>query len=533
MSEETIQRLSRRAASRIRDGFTPESIIADTLNIQHEIDAKAHAAEVEKLTKERDEARKRVASLQVLDEDVKNLRVEVTEHCAIIRGLRTDIERLRRELAAAIAERDEHQAGRKKNFELIQKLLKHNSVLRDDIYTRNAQVLGLQQERDKLRQRVGELETGMEVAWGVIANASKGNWHHESEDWQDAAADWRDSHWHKMLSTKGGDEPCLTNFSNAPSVADTTADLAAQTLCRVSTAPPTSEPEAGATPETDALWDGCQDAKYDSLEHRWKAIAITVCHHSQDLERQRDAALARLAAIESAVSADRLDLEMMRDGTKTTREALVSMIWFQRMDIDELKAKAASDAKEIAELKQLVADYETGLKASDEARKIMGGRIDVLRGVTPDTDSIFNSPPPMWRDGVRNLEHQRDEARVRADQAEAACAAMRSSLTEMLEWFGNPREQEWTSGAMYQAAIAVEKRAKSALATDSGKALLDRLAAAEADTKRLDFVLSILQKHGVMGFLAHAWSNDPSDPTFDRAAIDIALNAMQKGTTNE
>ena len=35
-------------------------------------------------------------------------------------------------------------------------------------------------------------------AWGVIANASGGNWANESEMWQDAAAAWRDDY-HEWL----------------------------------------------------------------------------------------------------------------------------------------------------------------------------------------------------------------------------------------------------------------------------------------------------------------------------------------------
>ena len=40
---------------------------------------------------------------------------------------------------------------------------------------------------------------GMEVAWGVIANASEGNWNGETEEWRDAAVRWRDEHWHPAL----------------------------------------------------------------------------------------------------------------------------------------------------------------------------------------------------------------------------------------------------------------------------------------------------------------------------------------------
>jgi hypothetical protein len=39
----------------------------------------------------------------------------------------------------------------------------------------------------------------LEVAWGVIANAGGGDWTKESKDWQEAAARWRDEHWHPSL----------------------------------------------------------------------------------------------------------------------------------------------------------------------------------------------------------------------------------------------------------------------------------------------------------------------------------------------
>jgi hypothetical protein len=37
-----------------------------------------------------------------------------------------------------------------------------------------------------------------ELAWGLIANASGGDWERESEQWRRAAARWRDR-WHKTL----------------------------------------------------------------------------------------------------------------------------------------------------------------------------------------------------------------------------------------------------------------------------------------------------------------------------------------------
>jgi hypothetical protein len=45
---------------------------------------------------------------------------------------------------------------------------------------------------DAVRTRLVEGDEAIEVAWGVIANASGGNWERESPEWQAAAARWRD-----------------------------------------------------------------------------------------------------------------------------------------------------------------------------------------------------------------------------------------------------------------------------------------------------------------------------------------------------
>jgi hypothetical protein len=47
-------------------------------------------------------------------------------------------------------------------------------------------------ERDRLLD-------GMEIAWGVIANANGGNWDGETPEWQAAAERWRDEQWHPAL----------------------------------------------------------------------------------------------------------------------------------------------------------------------------------------------------------------------------------------------------------------------------------------------------------------------------------------------
>ena len=45
----------------------------------------------------------------------------------------------------------------------------------------------------------------LEAAWGIIANAGNGNWANERDDWQEAAARWRERY-HDLLS-RAGDPP--------------------------------------------------------------------------------------------------------------------------------------------------------------------------------------------------------------------------------------------------------------------------------------------------------------------------------------
>ena len=48
----------------------------------------------------------------------------------------------------------------------------------------------------ELEAEVVRLREGMELAWGIIANASGGNWDEEGSQWKAAAERWRDEHWH-------------------------------------------------------------------------------------------------------------------------------------------------------------------------------------------------------------------------------------------------------------------------------------------------------------------------------------------------
>lgn len=59
-------------------------------------------------------------------------------------------------------------------------------------------------ENERISQRVRELEAreeeakvALDIAWGVIANASGGDWSKETKEWRECAAFWRDHHWLK------------------------------------------------------------------------------------------------------------------------------------------------------------------------------------------------------------------------------------------------------------------------------------------------------------------------------------------------
>ena len=55
-----------------------------------------------------------------------------------------------------------------------------------------AAIRSLAAERDELR-------VGMELAWGIIANAHEGGWENAPSEWREAAERWRDDHWHTSL----------------------------------------------------------------------------------------------------------------------------------------------------------------------------------------------------------------------------------------------------------------------------------------------------------------------------------------------
>lgn len=37
------------------------------------------------------------------------------------------------------------------------------------------------------------------LAWGLIANAYEGDWNQATDEWRNAALDYRDNHWHPWL----------------------------------------------------------------------------------------------------------------------------------------------------------------------------------------------------------------------------------------------------------------------------------------------------------------------------------------------
>lgn len=53
--------------------------------------------------------------------------------------------------------------------------------------------------------------------------------------------------------------------------------------------------------------------------------------------------------------------------------------------------------------------------------------------------------------------------RERLAALQQRCDRLAASMSEMLEWFGNPRPIEWTSSEAYRESLAVVKRAGAAL----------------------------------------------------------------------
>jgi len=56
---------------------------------------------------------------------------------------------------------------------------------------------------------------GLELAWGLIANAYYGDWNKAPKNWREAAENWRDKYWHGTLNKNStidkGEDKCLEN----------------------------------------------------------------------------------------------------------------------------------------------------------------------------------------------------------------------------------------------------------------------------------------------------------------------------------
>lgn len=64
------------------------------------------------------------------------------------------------------------------------------------------QPLTVQPDDDDAKE-ITVLMQGMELAWGVIANAHGGDWNRANVEWLEAAKKWRDEEWHPALSRNG------------------------------------------------------------------------------------------------------------------------------------------------------------------------------------------------------------------------------------------------------------------------------------------------------------------------------------------
>jgi hypothetical protein len=63
---------------------------------------------------------------------------------------------------------------------------REHSNLQKELEAAHKRIAALEAERDRL-------DDGIEIAFGIIANAGGGNWTLESVEWQEAAARWRDA----------------------------------------------------------------------------------------------------------------------------------------------------------------------------------------------------------------------------------------------------------------------------------------------------------------------------------------------------
>lgn len=69
-----------------------------------------------------------------------------------------------------------------------------------------SETIRLVDEIERLRAAVAATDEAIIDAWGVIANAGEGNWPSESDDWQEAAARWRDKYLGNASAREGRSE---------------------------------------------------------------------------------------------------------------------------------------------------------------------------------------------------------------------------------------------------------------------------------------------------------------------------------------
>jgi hypothetical protein len=128
------------------------------------------------------------------------------------------------------------------------------------------------------------LMNAMEAAWGIVANVSGSDWTLQSEDWQGAAARWRDEHWHTALDRNGYPD-------------------------RVDTERRTPLPVEG-----EALFEG-KDAKW------WADLCMNWLDRCQSAWRERDGASQRANALEAEVAALRTASPREPDGWISSHDA--------------------------------------------------------------------------------------------------------------------------------------------------------------------------------------------------------------------
>lgn len=72
----------------------------------------------------------------------------------------------------------------------------------DGAIVRLPDILAIEFDDNFFGDRVKKLEDAAEMLWVVIANVSAGDWKKQNQDWQDAAARWRDNYFKVLHNTK-------------------------------------------------------------------------------------------------------------------------------------------------------------------------------------------------------------------------------------------------------------------------------------------------------------------------------------------